>query len=205
MKPGYDVKLIESNGKGHEVFHAIIEHSNIEFMIGFVGQVVTQTGGVGFSNSDTFEKMLYNRIESDGIALSDTISTQGIEPIVWRYLGSAYRRPATRVVWDTRPPADMTAAANTFVAAASAIKQLRDVMATEGIPLDTRALLAEFNVPVRGDLDGDAQPDEVAARILARWRHDYGDGGALVAARALVLLAEQAQNDNDGEAERAAA
>jgi hypothetical protein len=195
LKTGYDVRLLESNGRGHECFHAIVEHSNIEFMIGFVGQIVTQTGGVGFSNSDEFMTMLYNRIESDGIALADTISTQGIEPIVWRYCGAEYLRPTTRVAWDTRPPADMTAQAQTFIAAASAIKTLREVMSADGIPLDTRALLAEFGVPVRGDIDGDAQPDDVAARILAQWKRDYGAGGALVAARALVLLAEQAAND----------
>ncbi|WP_437647850.1 phage portal protein family protein [Sorangium sp. So ce362] len=195
LRSGYDVKLLESNGRGHEVFHATIEHSNIEFMIGFVGQVVTQTGGVGFSNSDTFETMLYNRIESDGIALSDTVSTQGIEPIVHHHFGIERARAGTRVEWDTRPPADMTAAANTLLAAGNAIKLLREVLQVDGIPLDTRALLSDFGVPVRGDVDGDAQPDDVAARILAKWTNDYGTGGALVAARALQQLAEQVAND----------
>lgn len=196
MKPGYDVKLIELKGQGHEVFHAIIEHSNIEFMIGFVGQIVTQTGGVGFSNSDTFEAMLYDRIQADGIAMADTISTQGIEPIVWRYCGAEYLSPGTRVAWDTRPPTDMTAAAQTLTAAAAAITALREAMKADGIPLDTRELLAEFGVPVLGDVDGDAQPDEVAARIMTRWQRDYGKTGALVAARALAVLAEQAANDS---------
>ncbi|WP_437623377.1 phage portal protein family protein [Sorangium sp. So ce1151] len=195
MKTGYDVKLLESNGRGHEVFHAIIEHSNLEFMIAFVGQIVTQTGGVGFSNSDTFETMLYNRIESDGIALADTISTQGIEPVVWRYLGASCLSTPTRVEWDTRPPADMAAVAETLTKAAGAIKALREVMAVDGIPLDMRQLLSDFGVPVRGDVDGDAQPDDVAARILETWKRDYGATGALVAARALVSLAERAAND----------
>lgn len=187
LTPGYDVKLLESNGRGHEVFHAIVEHSNNEFMIELVGQLVTQTGGVGFANSDMFKLMLAERIDADGRALADTISTQGLEPVIWRYLGAQYLNPPTRVAWDTRPPADLKAAAETISAAAKAIVDMRAALDgdEEEIPLDTREILAEFGIPVRGDLDGDARPDNVGTSLLrrieqmkriARWAERSGEG-----------------------------
>ncbi|MCH8084747.1 MAG: DUF935 family protein, partial [Myxococcales bacterium] len=52
MTPGYDVKLLESNGRGYEAFKQTIEDQNNEFIIAVAGQTVTTDGGTGFSNAD---------------------------------------------------------------------------------------------------------------------------------------------------------
>jgi hypothetical protein len=163
LTPGYDVKLLESNGRGYESFRQTIQDSNEEFMISLAGQVVTVTGGAGFANADIHATIRADLIQGDGEGLAGTLNAQAV-PVVLRECVRIGARAT--VAWDTRPPANRKAEAESVSAGAKAIQDAREALAKEGIESDSRALAARFALPVRGDLDGDGRPDAAAPQLL---------------------------------------
>ncbi len=159
MTPGYDVKLLESNGRGHEVFQTIKADANEEIMVAICGQIVTVTGGAGFSNADIHATIRTDLIQGDGSALGDTLDTQALPAVLITYVGPG--EEAT-VEWDTRPPVDLKAAAEALQAAAKAIVDLSAALAPNNLPLDVKEICARYRVPIKGDVNGDAIPDELA-------------------------------------------
>jgi len=146
MLPGYDVKLLESNGRGYESFRETISDSNQEFMISLAGQVVTTTGGTGFANADIHATIRGDLIEGDGKKLGNTCSAQ-ILPFLLE--GRVANPRKARVVWDTRKPTSKKEEADAFSAAAKAITDLATSLVAHGIEVDVRELAVRFAVPIK--------------------------------------------------------
>lgn len=146
LPPGWDVKLLESNGRGYEVFTQTIETSDKEFMVGLAGQIVTIDGGAGFANADIHATIRSDLIQGDGDGLARTINSQGLRPLVNRLYGAAARGSAH---WDTRPPADLKAEAEAVSAAAKAIEDACRVLEARGMIVDVREMVTRFKVPAR--------------------------------------------------------
>ncbi len=144
LPPGWDVRLIESNGVGYDVYMQTIEGADKEFMIGLAGQIVTVTGGSGFANAAVFATIRSDLIQGDGDALALTISQQGLRPLVNRLYGSSARASVT---WDTRPPADLKAEAEAISAASKAIEDACRVLEARGYEVDVRELVTRFKIP----------------------------------------------------------
>jgi hypothetical protein len=159
MTPGYDVKLLESNGRGYEVFKETIESADNEIMIALAGQVVTVTGGVGFANADIFKSIRADLIKADGDALAYTINTQGIPPWVASKWGVDRLNERAIVEWDVEPAKDRNAEATTMVGVANAIKGLMEALKPYHRDIDIVEICNRFGVPIGGDLDGDGTPD----------------------------------------------
>lgn len=166
LTPGYDVKLLESNGRGFEGFRQTIEDSNQEFMIGIAGQVVTVTGGAGFANANIHAAIRSDLIQGDGEALATTINEQVLPYAVPPGLLPAGARAV--VAWDTRPPANLKAEAESLSAAAKAVQDCKTAF---GDQVDARALAARFAVPIGGDLDGDGRPDDETPQLPGQEPH----------------------------------
>lgn len=163
LTPGYEVKLLESNGKGYESFDGTIERSEREYAIVVAGQVVTVEGGTGFSNQDVHAAIRKDIIQAEADALAYTLNTQGLPPwIVARY-GEAALAEGARVEWITEKPADLTSEASTLGQVATAIQTLGAALQTYKRTLDVDALCERFGVPVSGDTNGDGTPDTVEA------------------------------------------
>jgi len=158
LVPGWDVKLLESNGRGFEVFEQTIATANEEIIIGLAGQLVTTTGGTGFANAGVHATIRADLIQDDGDSLATTINTQGLRPLIDRWFGSAAR---AAVAWDTRPPADLKAEADTITAAAKAIEESNRVLAPYGMRVDAREIVTRFRVPVT--LIGEAAGSQVSS------------------------------------------
>jgi hypothetical protein len=185
MTPGYDVKLLESNGRGWESFDKTIEAQNTQIVITIAGQTVTTDGGAGFQNSDIHKTIRADIIKAIADSLAFTLNTQGLPAYVVKRHGlEALERPAI-VEWDVTPPKDRNSEAQSMVTAASAIKALQEALALNGQALDVAELCNRFGVPVLGDADGDGESDEVTPKSPARLtlvEDDDDDEGAEVAA-----------------------
>lgn len=173
LKPGYDVKLLESNGRGYEAFGQTISTSNEEIILAIAGQLVTTTGGTGFANADIHKSIRADIIKAIADSLAHTLNTQAIPPwVVARWGVDALATRAT-VLWDVTPPKDRLAEANAMLQLASAITAMRTSLAPYGRDVDIASLLVAQNVPTitigaslsgetapAVDVDGDGIPDE---------------------------------------------
>lgn len=160
VTPGYDVKLLESNGRGYEVFQAVIDSADREYMVGIVGQIVTVTGGAGFANADVHATVRADLIEETGDGLAYTLNTQALP--CWANVKFGAERRAF-VGYDTTPAKNLKAEAESMSAAATAIEDLQRALTPHGIAPDVATIASKLGVPVSGDLDGDAMPDPAAA------------------------------------------
>jgi hypothetical protein len=160
ITPGYDVKLVESNGRGWESFNETIAQQNTEYVIGIAGQTVTTDGGAGFQNSDIHKTIRADLIKDTGDGVSYTINTQGIPVFVaLRWGAQAILQKPCAFEYDVTPPKDRNSEATALVQTANAIETLTAALGTHGLQLDVPLLAARFAVPVLGDSDGDGSPD----------------------------------------------
>ncbi len=150
LPPGYEIKLIESNGTAaYQIFQQGVDTSNKEMMVALAGQEVSTTGGSGFSSEKLYQGIREDLTQSDAELLSYTITTQGIPVFVFNRWGySAAVEAGTMVRWDTSKPQDHNVQAQTYTAAATAINSLTDALAKVGLKLRAEEFVAQFSIPV---------------------------------------------------------
>lgn len=168
MRPGYDVRLLESNGRGYESFEKTIADQNNEMIIAIAGQTVTTDGGAGFQNSDIHKSIRADIIKSIADGLAYTINTQGIPVYIAARFGE--EALATRIVvleWDVTPPKDRNSEATSMVTLGNAITMLGDALRAHGQELDVATLCTRYAIPVKGDSDGDGAADQVVTPAKA--------------------------------------
>jgi hypothetical protein len=157
---GWEVKLLESNGRGWESFNTTISQQENEMIIAVAGQTVTVDGGVGFANSSIHQTIRADLIKETADSLAYTINTQGIPVYVALEWGedAILEKPCV-VEWDVTPPKDRNQEAVSMVTAANATTALRDALAPNGIELNVPALCDRFGIPVKGDVNLDGSLD----------------------------------------------
>lgn len=154
LTPGYDVKLLESNGRGWEAFNKTIDAQNTEFTIAVAGQTVTTDGGAGFQNSDIHKSIRADLIQKTASGLAYTLNTQGLPPFVLSRWGEDALHNPVVVEWDVTPPKDRNSEATSLIAAANAIKLLTEAVAASGRVVDVDAMCARFGVPLVQQVQG---------------------------------------------------
>lgn len=145
---GWDVKLIESNGRGYEVFKDEIAKSDEEMMISIAGQVVTTTGGAGFSNADIHRVIRNDIVQDVGDALGYTLNTQGLPAYSLARRGTAWQEHQVTVKYVTAAPKDHQAQATTMVTVANGIAQARAALAPDGLKPEVQEITTRFDLPV---------------------------------------------------------
>lgn len=154
MTPGYEVKMLEVQGqRGIQAFQDAINDANVTFMIIICGQTMTVDGGVGFSNSGVGITVRADLIQQSGNSLAATLNAQAMPFVAWDI--SDGRTNDLAVAWDTRPPQDLKAGAESLTAAAEAIEKSAEVLSKvqEEHPGDTvlvvdvRTLVNRYGIP----------------------------------------------------------
>lgn len=146
LLPGYDVKLLESNGRGYECFLQTIEKSDRDIAIALAGSTVLVDGGAGFSNSDNQASIRADMIKGTADGLAYTINTQGIPPFVIERWGEEALEESALVEWDVTPPQDRASDANALVQAGQALNGLT---ASYGDRIDLDAFALRFGIPLK--------------------------------------------------------
>jgi phage gp29-like protein len=181
MTPGYDVRLVESNGRGFDCFNQTIEQQNEEFIIAIAGQSVTTDGGAGFANADIHKAIRADLIKDTADGLAYTINTQVIPVyIALSYGEEAIETMSAAMEWDVTPPQDRAAEANSVLTLASAITQMTDALAAHGMELDVPEIAERYGVPILGDFDGDGIADAETSTAGTPPKLRVIEGGASV-------------------------
>jgi hypothetical protein len=159
--PGYDAKLLESNGIGWEGFDSTIKECNEAFMIQFAGQLVSVTGGTGFSSEDLYASVRYDLIEDTAVPLAHTISTQALPWFTaWTFPEEIDDSPGYK--YDVRRPTDLSAEASIYTALGAGIESLVRIAAVKRIGINVGELLQKFGVP-----NEPIEPEQADAIIAA--------------------------------------
>lgn len=149
LPAGFDISLLESNGRGADSFRESIQDSNEEFIVAVCGQTVTTDGGAGFSNASIHSAIRADLIKETADALAYTINTQVLPVYAWlRYGDDAPAHPVT-IEWDVTPPRDRSAEAASLVQLGTAIASLDAALAAHGVQVDAAQLLATWGLPTR--------------------------------------------------------
>jgi hypothetical protein len=167
MTPGYDVKLLESNGRGYESFAATITRSEREYMIALAGQVVTTDGGIGFANADIHKSIRADLIQETGDGLAHTLNTQTLPIFVALRYGVEAIQDGALVEWDVRPPADLKDEAESYQATAKAIVDLGRALKPYSRRVDVDEIMSRGGVPSIAPDPNEAQVATTAAVNLA--------------------------------------
>ncbi len=148
VPPGYDVRLLESNGRGYDCFVKTISDQNNEFQISIAGQTVTTDGGAGFQNSDIHKTIRADLIKATADGVAYTVNTQVLPQFIVARWGEAGLDEAAVVEYDVTPAKDQNLAATALVSTANAILQLRAALAGTELGVDVGAVCTRFGVPV---------------------------------------------------------
>lgn len=133
MKPGWEVKLLESNGRGHESFGEAVRRAERDMIISIAGQEVTTDGGAGFSNANIHSAIRSDLIKATADALAYTINTQGIPPFVVQRWGESALAKSPCVEWDVTPSKDKNGEAQAMLATATAFDKTIEVAERVGL------------------------------------------------------------------------
>jgi hypothetical protein len=152
IRPGYDIKLVESNGRGYECFLKTIEAENNAVVTCLAGQTVTTDGGSGFANASIHAAIRSDLIKATADALAYTVNTQ----VLPYYFAAAFGvdldtidlSQSPQVEWDVTPAADKTREAAALQTTATAIGSLIDSLAKAGLKPDVRAIAAQYGIPL---------------------------------------------------------
>jgi len=166
LKPGYEVKLLESNGRGFESFEKTIADQNNEFIFAICGQTVTSDGGTGFANADVHRSIRADLIKASADALAYTINTQVLPQFVVSHFGKDALANGVTLEWDVAPPKDKNAEATSLVSTANAIKMLGEAFAASGREVDVDALATRFGVPLLRSTQVDRNAEIEDAEII---------------------------------------
>lgn len=170
LPPGWDVELIESNGRGYEVFQQEIESCDREIAIVIAGQTVLVDGGVGFQNADIFRAIQSDIIKDVADSLAYTINTQGIPQYVVDHYGEDALQESAMLEWDIARPKDVAAEAQALSSAADAVAKWKELLKSEGRELDFDELVTRYGIPIKGDRDGDGVAELDEPRNIATAR-----------------------------------
>lgn len=171
LPPGWEVGILETNGRGWEVFGTDIETANFESMVALAGQIVTTTGGSGFANADIHRTIRADLIKTSADALAHTINTQILPPWAYAEYGDAGLSDIARVEWDVKPPEDRKVEAEALEAVAKAVTALTAAFSADGIKVDAQEIASRFGVPVemiskaeKAELEAESQQPQSGAK-----------------------------------------
>lgn len=148
MPPGWDAKLLESNGRGWEVFQRQIDTCDQEAMIALAGQIVTTTGGMGFGNAKYPDAIRRDLVQDTADGLAYTVNTQVLPAYAVNRYGADALSRAILLAWDTGSFQDLETQSRMMTGAAAAIKGLIEALGAAGKAPNIPEIMTRFRIPI---------------------------------------------------------
>jgi hypothetical protein len=143
LRQGEDYKLVESTGRGFEVYTATEKSADDAIAKALAGgQTVTSSGTTGWSKGSIWQDIAYSIVQTSAERLAETIREQGLKP----YAASWNRPPFIWVRWDVRPPEQKVADAEAYGKLADSIAKtltLDPLLNKEGKKISVVALIEQ--------------------------------------------------------------
>lgn len=193
---GWEVSLIESNGRGFQVFQDEINTSDEEATISVAGQTVTTDGGAGFSNADVHELIREDILQDVADSAAHTLNTQGLT--VFSFIRKA-RPDLVTIEYITKKPKDHEAQGRTMQIAANGIAQMTAALGPYGKKPNVTEITTQFGIPVE-----DMTPAEIAKFQLAAKPMSDTESAQQVAADATAEVPPGRNGDRGSKSEQRA-
>jgi len=139
--PKYKPDLVESNGRGYEVYQQGYDQAAKDLQIALAGSTVAVEGGSGFVNASIYRDIAADKTASISEAWATCLHEQGIRPWVDSLGQQRDRAPWAR--WDVRSPEQKEGDSKALSALAEAVGKLDSMLARRGRKVDLEALLEE--------------------------------------------------------------
>jgi phage gp29-like protein len=140
---GFDLKLVESQARTWEAFQRQIETCDNGCAVTLLGQnLTTQNDGGSQAATSEHGRVKLGRTKSDAETLSTCLHDQSLR--FWAMFNFGSEDAAPWPCWLTTPVEDLKAKAGTLQMVSQALTSL----VTAKAPVDVRALLAQFQIPL---------------------------------------------------------
>jgi hypothetical protein len=170
----FDMKLIESSGKGWEGFKELLTHADDSIAIGILGQKQSTNGQGGLgTQKDAGEDTLLRIIRGDS-QVGDVFREKLLRPWADENHGSADLAPF--MGWDIDPPEDLKLKSESLKNFSAALTALTALPASDQ-HIDIRALCEEYQMPLKEESEvPEADPEEPDAESEPEGAHEEPDG-----------------------------
>ena len=164
LPDGFEMKLVESTARTWETFTRQIDQADQASALALTGNNLgSKVDGQGsYAAASVHERVTQSRIRAIAASLSTAFRNQLLVWYVKLNFGDPGQTPYP--LWDTRPPADRKADAETLSAAADALTKLIDA----GVPVDLQAFSERFDIPLDPKAKGKLGDPAKTARALVR-------------------------------------
>lgn len=141
--PGFDIKLIEAQGRGFDGFLALAREVGNDIAISLLGQnLTTEVRGGSFAAAQVHENIRSDILKGDAELLSQCLREQALK--YWAKYNFGDEELAPTFEWVTDPPGDKTKDAEFLKALGEGVQALKLV----GAKPDIDKLLLEADIPV---------------------------------------------------------
>jgi phage gp29-like protein len=137
----FDLELVEAEANTWEGFDRLIGRTESSISIAVLGQnLTTEVQGGSRAAAEVHDRVRNDLVESDGEQLATCLHVQVLQP--WAEFNYGSGDDAPWPCWETEPPIDTKARADTLNAAADALNKFR----TGGVPVDVQEYADEFEL-----------------------------------------------------------
>jgi phage gp29-like protein len=145
---GFTIEMVEATASTWETFEAQKNAADLGISVTLLGQnLSTEVAGRASTGATLQGRVLQVFVDADAETLSTCIHDQALT--WWAEFNFGNRDLAPWPLWDTKPPDDKAEQANLL----NTLSQAVNVLGNAGAPIDVRALLEKFGVPLRSVKD----------------------------------------------------
>ena len=137
VREGSRIEMVDGRGAGDgEIFQRILEAAGREMTLAVLGQTLTSGGerGGSYALGKVHNQVRWDLLESDALALDETLTAQLLAPLVRLNLGPG--APAPRWHFVLEQPHDLAALAGTI-----------KTLAEAGLPIPSKWVYERFGIP----------------------------------------------------------